>query len=1176
MSSVVGIAFRRRWSGRAAVALGAVAVAVGSGAAAGAQPPPCPSPGVLSNNTCQFVFGVGNGAPQTVSIPAGVKMTVSAAGAQGASGEWLNGYPFGVGGAGGTEQGTFTVAAAKTLTVIVGDSGTQSFSGGGAYPPVRTMGAGGGGSFVFDGGTPLVIAGGGGGAGSCTSQSSCAGGQGGAGGDATGGTVGQDGLVDTQQGGHGGGGGTPSAGGGGGAAGDTVGHPGQAGYGPVNGPGDSHLSVPRDPYGSIGGRGGFWATDDYDVDNAGIGGGGGGGWTGGGGGGESWFGYSGGGGGGGSGYISPEATNAAGTVGTNLGAGGVVISYTASTDVTIAADGPVQEPASGSVAQTFTVTLPAAQSSSTTVGYTTADGTATAAANDYAPVSNGSVVVPAGQTSAQIQVAVDTGSGVADVGIETYQVQLASATNNLTISSTQGRATGEIDVPGIAGTVTDRNGSPLADASVVLAGTAASGQTVSRQVTSDSSGRYSLFVDPGSYTLTAAPPQAGSGELYPSQCPNGSPIPNGCELDLPAGASDTINLTQAAISITQVRFQQRNVASGASESVPSTGTIDGNMVDVIATLHNNTAVDAHTDVAFGNATDESATVATTRSNIDVPASTSVDVDDVLDTNGLAWDDSGGPDPQRQIKITLSDGTHDTATLTVRPKPVILVHGLWSNASVWDAYVGGGGFLAHVNVLWRGYAVGDGQAPGVMNTDPFQSPGNTIADNAAQEATYIQGVRAATDAAHVDIVAHSMGGLISRYYIQQLMPDPPVGDSRPVVAHLVMLGTPNEGSNCAYDALAVESLFGLTASVNQPLLQLTPAYLATFDQQITNRKGVAFSILAGNGFRRVGVCTNYGTGLSIGEPNDGVVTVPSAEWTITDRTVEPLVHTAMNSSPEAFTSWVMPHLILGPSRAGGGAYTGPLSASVQNTTRRTITIRPHAAARRPRHAGTQTLNKSALCLRPTPAPAVTTGAVDTVNARQRDAVAISVPANADTLTAVILADPAVTTSLIDPRGHDDQTVAAGSAAASALFRTLAVHSPLPGTWHLIATSDNASSTRPIAIAIQFAHSPIRLTVTATTIKRKPSQPARRTGLRLTARVAANGHPLNTAHVTARLLAPGNRPVVLRLNANQRHAGRYSAQTTLPTHTTALVLVQATTPNATTTSTLQLAPCPAPQS
>ena len=508
-----------------------------------------------------FVFGAGNGVPQIVSIPAGVTMTVSAAGAQGASGEWLNGFPWGVGGAGGTEQGTFTVGTPTTLTVIVGDSGTQSFSGGGALPPVRTMGAGGGGSFVFDGVTPLVIAGGGGGAGSCTSQSSCAGGDGGAGGDATGGTAGQDGLVNTRQGGHGGGAGTPSAGGGGGAAGDVVGQAGQAGYGPVNGPGDSHLALPRDPYGSIGGRGGAVVTSD------GVGGGGGGGWTGGGGGGESWFGYSGGGGGGGSGYISPQATSAGGTVGTNLGAGGVVISYTEPNDVSIApAGGPVNEPATGSTPQTFTVTLPASQSTATAVSYETVDGSAKAADNAYTAVTQGSLVIPAGQTTGQIEIDVDDGSGVANVGAETYQVELTNVTGGVTLSPTQSTATGQITVPGISGTVTDAQGKPMPNVALVLSGEAGSGTAVSRRPNSDQNGRYSVFVDPGSYKLTATAPKGRSGQLQPSSCPDGSQLPGGCQLNLNPGASDQIDFSQTAPEV-QIDWRMPSRLNFALEGV---------------------------------------------------------------------------------------------------------------------------------------------------------------------------------------------------------------------------------------------------------------------------------------------------------------------------------------------------------------------------------------------------------------------------------------------------------------------------------------------------------------------------------------------------------------------------------------------------------------------------------
>ena len=61
------------------------------------------------------------------------------------------------------------------------------------------------------------------------------------------------------------------------------------------------------------------------------------------------------------------------------------------------------------------------------------------------------------------------------------------------------------------------------------------------------------------------------------------------------------------------------------------------------------------------------------------------------------------------------------------------------------------------------------------------------------------MRNKTDAQHVDLVVHSMGGLISRQYIQDDIPV--AADGKPVVAHLVMLGTPNQGSPCADIALA---------------------------------------------------------------------------------------------------------------------------------------------------------------------------------------------------------------------------------------------------------------------------------------------------------------------------------------------------------------------------------------
>jgi len=165
-------------------------------------------------------------------------------------------------------------------------------------------------------------------------------------------------------------------------------------------------------------------------------------------------------------------------------------------------------------------------------------------------------------------------------------------------------------------------------------------------------------------------------------------------------------------------------------------------------------------------------------------------------------------------------------------PVVLVHGLNSSAQVWDDYVGERGFLASIGR--RGFAVGDGQAPGVLNMGDWITPTartNTIAQNAAILGQYIDGVRALTGAEHVDIVAHSMGGLVARYYIDHLM------ESR-TVARLVMLGTPNEGSDCA--SLPAALGIGVPAT-----LELRPSYLSqVFNRTVTDRNGVPFFVLAG--------------------------------------------------------------------------------------------------------------------------------------------------------------------------------------------------------------------------------------------------------------------------------------------------------------------------------------------
>jgi hypothetical protein len=258
-------------------------------------------------------------------------------------------------------------------------------------------------------------------------------------------------------------------------------------------------------------------------------------------------------------------------------------------------------------------------------------------------------------------------------------------------------------------------------------------------------------------------------------------------------------------------------------------------------------------------------------------------------------------PERRIVASLSNGDYTDAEIKVYPKPVILVHGLWSNAAAWSEYPG---YLREAHSFaWRGYAVGADPANGKMNTG--ESAGNyeptyTIFQNAQELGKQIKAAQTEMNAWHVDIVAHSMGGLISRFFIHSFMPtDSP--DGKPYISHLVMLGTPNMGSPCGDVAYAGYKEAGFEV---EALRQLKPSVVEEFNRVNTNRKDVKFSILSGIPVPRTCQSSEWG---------DGVVTIRSALWQIKDRAFAPRIHTALTGKRD-FEEFVKPRLALGPKKA----------------------------------------------------------------------------------------------------------------------------------------------------------------------------------------------------------------------------------------------------------------------
>lgn len=780
----------------------------------------------------------------------------------------------------------------------------------------------------------------------------------------------------------------------------------------------------------------------------------------------------------------------------------------------------VNEPASGSVQVAVTVTLSSASASASTVtvDYATEDGTATTAHGDYTTTS-GTLTFTAGQTTATFYVTVNASGLTQDSGFGVVLSNPVGATISV------GEATVQItDQALITGLVKDRQGHALPGVTVQFVGSSGTKTTVT-----SSSGQYSEELGQGSYTVTALP---GDGRYVPQAGAGCTVSGASCQVTIAAQGSQTANF-EAALNVDSVTFAQENLSTGAVDAVPDSGTYDGNTVQVKATISNAGSVPLSTQVSFGRAASTSADSATPlvsagddQGSVTVPAGGTASVTFDWNTQGDAWTDSGEPDSDHIIRATLAlTPAYGQQSITVLPKPVILVHGLASDASTWAAYPG---FMKSVNPDWQAFAVGDGQAPGVMNTTPIDTPsagrGNTILQNAQQEAEYIQGIRDQTGAWHVDIVAHSMGGLISRQYIDSLMPaDPP--DGGPVVSHLVMLGTPNEGSPCADSAVMAE---GFAASF--PMMQLTPEFMLAFNQVITDRHGVVFSIAAGRALANT---------CLVPIPGDSVVTVGSALWDISDsEVVAGVLHTEMTGDQMLFDSWVVPHLAIGPDAGGASAQLAHDGHSTATAHRPQRKVRVCRAA-----TGLSPAVSAAGELTATPS-----GGTQTITVRAARAMSLSVLA------------PSMGLTLESPSGHVVKRIALNSAVALGnLFDTIEVKHPQVGRWQLTVRTTSGHS--PAAYTLAEQGLSVRLTAKVTIRKRR---------LRVvTARFLHGGRGVQRARVRVRLVLPDGERRTLALERAHGEPGEYQrrADFKLGASSNPLeAIVSATAPGATITTVL----------
>jgi pimeloyl-ACP methyl ester carboxylesterase len=266
------------------------------------------------------------------------------------------------------------------------------------------------------------------------------------------------------------------------------------------------------------------------------------------------------------------------------------------------------------------------------------------------------------------------------------------------------------------------------------------------------------------------------------------------------------------------------------------------------------------------------------------------------TLGWYWNPDGSQQPQRVVSARLNGQQADGGlNISVTPRPVVMVHGFNADFHTWDNYLGPQGFLLTLGL--NGFAVGDGQVGGVMNTGSLSDPAartNSIAQNAAILKEYVDNVQRVTGAEKVDLLVHSMGGMISRYYLDRVITEADV-------AQLIILGTPMAGSACANLPAALGLMLPAT-------LEIQPGYMNNvFNQQIVHRRGVPFHALAGTKLLDAiqSPCTPV--------PSDLVVTVDSVRAIPMPVQEIDLLHTELNTSARVFEEFVKPLLQTPPGK-----------------------------------------------------------------------------------------------------------------------------------------------------------------------------------------------------------------------------------------------------------------------
>lgn len=474
-----------------------------------------------------------------------------------------------------------------------------------------------------------------------------------------------------------------------------------------------------------------------------------------------------------------------------------------------------------------------------------------------------------------------------------------------------------------------------------------------------------------------------------------------------------------------------------------------------------------------------------------------------DTAGVAWE-RGEANLVRYVKARLymggvRQGFAESAKITTRPKPVVLVHGWKSNAEIAWGYTHA--ILDSLHPYIGSFAVGDGEfGPdgGTLDTGDLSDSSkqtNTLAENAKELAKYLENVRTRTGASHVDVIAHSMGGLITRQYIQTEMPSSP--DHKPVVNRMLQMGTPNRGTPCADMVVLNATLTDSSVPFSPATEQNTTRFVrGVFNEQYTNLKGVTPANLAGVGRPLPCLAPPEHTEF---HDSDLIVPLWSARF-YPDVPRTGTVHMSMTDSAWDFESYVKPRLASVPGKDG--------DPDLPRLTKGVTGDSAMDAA----PAATATDDGG------TDAGSVFAASSTAVEAGKTVSVPLDVPqGSAFGVTGSL--PSTVGLVLRNPSGEPAAQYAAGSDEAKQPVQGLSVAKPRAGAWKLEITN---SATEPVTanLGAWVAGNPVKVAATV----EQPSEDGR---VKVTGTVTDDGKPVTAVPVQAIVIGEDGARVELSL-------------------------------------------------